>query len=223
MKGTYMNKKVHITAVLDRSGSMGSIRDDIIGGFNLFLKDQQRDGENTTLTLVLFDTEDAYEVIHSFKAIKHVPPLNQKTYRPRSGTPLLDAMGRTITNLGNWLSSQSESDRPERIIVVFVTDGQENSSHEYNRAEVVRLMELRKKESNWQFVFLSADLDAINEAGDLGVAHASSMSYDRDTEGVMNAFRSVSESSRVFRMYQKNHISFSANDRAKQKSESQRS
>jgi len=151
-----------------------------------------------------------------------VPELNEETYRPRGGTPLLDAMGRTIDNLGNWISQQKKENTPEKIIVVFITDGMENSSVEFGRKEVVRLIKLREEESDWQFVFLSADLDAIDEAGMLGVQRGKRMAFDKNREGVMQAFKSASASTLDYRRSRSTKFGFKDSDRAKQKAERKR-
>lgn len=212
--------RTHITIVLDRSGSMESIRDDIIGGFNIFLKKQQDMGA-ATLTLVQFDTEDSYEVIHSFKAIASIPRLDAATYVPRGGTPLLDAMGRTITNLDGWLNSQGEADRPEQIVVVFITDGQENSSREYHLEQVRKMIDGKKK-AGWQFVFLSADLDAVHESAAMGVCHRQSMSFDKNQMGTRAVFSSLSDKICSYRSMEAKEVVFSPEDRAAQESESKR-
>ena len=135
----------HIAVILDRTGSMESIRDDTIGGFNTFLKKQKAEPGTATLTLVQFDTQDPYEVIHQFKPIGEVPELNRETYVPRASTPLLDALGRGVNDLEKNLSEIKEEERPSKVIVIIVTDGQENSSREF-RKEQIEAMRVRPQD-----------------------------------------------------------------------------
>src|SRR2546426_1391588 len=147
----------HISVILDRSGSMERIRDDTIGGFNGFLKDQKSQPGTATLTLVQFDTQDPYEVIHSFKPIDHIPELTRGTYVPRASTPLLDALGRGINDLEKSVADLKEDERPSRVMVVVLTDGQENSSQEFGKQQVETMIKAKTETHAWQFVFLSAD------------------------------------------------------------------
>jgi len=118
----------HISIILDRTGSMETIRDDTIGGFNTFLNDQKKQPGIATMTLVQFDTVDPYEIIHKFKPIQEVPELTHETYIPRASTPLLDAMGRGINDIEKSLAELSEEERPSKVVVVVITDGMENAS-----------------------------------------------------------------------------------------------
>jgi len=124
----------HMSVILDRTGSMESIRDDVIGGFNAFLHDQQQQEGKATLTLVQFDTQDPYEVVHHWKDIKAVPDLDRNTYVPRASTPLYDTIGRGIIDLEASIAKLPESDRPSQVMMVIITDGQENSSREFTKA-----------------------------------------------------------------------------------------
>ena len=153
----------HITVILDRSGSMESIRDATIAGFNAFLEAQRSVPGKATLSLVQFDSQDAYEVVHRFRSIQEVPDLTRDTFVPRDGTPLLDALGRGINDLEQRLSALADVDRPARAIIAIITDGAENASREFTKAMIVDRIAAKRKDG-WQFVFLSADLEAINEA-----------------------------------------------------------
>jgi hypothetical protein len=131
----------HIAVILDRTGSMAVIRDDTIGGFNTFLQQQKAEPGSATLTLVQFDSQDPYEVIHRFKPIAEVPELTRETYVPRASTPLLDAMGRGIIDLEKSLSELSEADRPAKVVMVVVTDGQENASREFRKEQIEKMID----------------------------------------------------------------------------------
>jgi Mg-chelatase subunit ChlD len=159
----------HIAVLLDRSGSMGDIKDDAIGGFNCFLKEQKAAGANATLTLVQFDTEST-DVVHESMPILEVPDLNHQTFQPRGGTPLLDALGQTIDSTGRALAAIPEANRPNKVVFVVITDGQENSSHQHTKASVKEKIDHQSDQYNWQFVFLGANQNAFDEAGAVGIA-----------------------------------------------------
>jgi hypothetical protein len=213
----------HISVILDRTGSMQSIRDDTIGGFNAFLKEQQSQPGVATLTLVQFDTQDPYEVIHRFKPISEVPELTHNTYVPRASTPLLDAIGRGINDLEKCLADMEESQKPAKVVLAIITDGQENSSREFRKDQIVKMIQQKQEENRWQLVFLSADMASIDDAGEYGIRAASSMSHDRSAAGVASAWRSMSGSLSGYRR-SKHHqdMEFTEDDRAKQQSERER-
>ena len=149
--------------ILDRSGSMETCRDDTIGGFNAFLREQQAGGG--TLTLVLFDHE--YQVVYGNKPITDCPPLTAQTFVPRGSTALLDAIGRAI-------KAVPAGTQPT---VVILTDGQENASQQYTKAHIKDLIE-EKTKAGWTFVYLGANQDAFAEAGTLGIRSECTVNYD---------------------------------------------
>jgi Mg-chelatase subunit ChlD len=166
----------HIAVLLDRSGSMGDIKDDAIGGFNCFLKEQQAAGANATLTLVQFDTEST-DVVHESMPILEVPDLNDQTFQPRGGTPLLDALGQTIDSTGRALAAIPEANRPNKVVFVVITDGQENSSRQHTKASVKEKIDHQSDQYNWQFVFLGANQNAFDEAGAVGIAMGNAANF----------------------------------------------
>ena len=171
-----MKDATHIAVLLDRSGSMGDIKDDAIGGFNCFLKEQKAAGANATLTLVQFDTEST-DVVHESMPILEVPDLNHQTFQPRGGTPLLDALGQTIDSTGRALAAIPEAHRPNKVVFVVITDGQENSSHQHTKASVKERIDRQSRQYNWQFVFLGANQDAFDEAGAVGIAMGNAANF----------------------------------------------
>ena len=171
-----MKDATHIAVLLDRSGSMGDIKDDAIGGFNCFLKEQKAAGANATLTLVQFDTEST-DVVHESMPILEVPDLNHQTFQPRGGTPLLDALGQTIDSTGRALAAIPEANRPNKVVFVVITDGQENSSHQHTKASVKERIDRQSSQYNWQFVFLGANQDAFDEAGAVGIAMGNAANF----------------------------------------------
>lgn len=161
--------------ILDRSGSMEVCRDDTIGGFNAFLREQQAEGG--TLTLVLFDHE--YQVVYENKPITECPPLTEQTFVPRGATALLDAIGRAI----------KECRAQTTPTVVILTDGYENASRDYTKAHIKDLITERQNKG-WTFVYLGANQDAFAEAGSIGIAPATTCNYD--VRRTPEAFRALS-------------------------------
>lgn len=203
----------HITVILDRTGSMESIRDDTIGGFNTFLVKQKAEPGAATLTLVQFDSQDPYEVIHRFKPIEDIPQLSRETYVPRASTPLLDALGHGINDLEKALYDIKEEDRPVKVVFVVVTDGQENSSREFRKDQIEKMIKEKTDKLDWQFIFLSADLAAIADAMSFGIHADKALLFGKNSKGVVGAFESLSERTSDFRSARKNKIGFEQNDR----------
>lgn len=156
-----------IVVVMDKSGSMASIRDDAMGAFNAFLEDQKKLPGEARFTLTLFDT--GYKLAHTRKDIKDVPKLSTSTYVPGGFTALLDAVGRTIDEVGKRLADTPEDERPERVVMAIITDGQENSSREYNCKTVTDKIKHQEENYQWEVVFLAAGKEAMTEARNIGI------------------------------------------------------
>jgi hypothetical protein len=212
----------HISVILDRTGSMESIRDDTIGGFNAFLNAQKAEPGSATLTLVQFDSQDPYEIVHQFKPLADVPELTRQTFVPRANTPLLDAIGRGINDLEKNLADMAEDDKPSHVVMVIITDGQENASREFRKDQIEKMIKEKQEKSAWQFVFLSADLAAIGDALASGMRAASVLAHDKDKHGTSAAWASLSRSISDYRSGNKEDVSFTDEDRAKQKIEKKR-
>ena len=198
----------HISIILDRTGSMESIRDDTIGGFNAFLKEQKSQPGKATLTLVQFDTQDPYEVVHHFKPIQDIPEITHETYVPRASTPLLDAIGRGINDIEQSLLKIKDGDNPSKIIFVIITDGRENSSKEFHKEQVLKMVQEKTENENWQFVFLGADLDSINDAISFGINKEAALLFDKSGEGILDGWTSLSENITGYRSKRKKKIGF---------------
>lgn len=176
--------------LLDRSGSMASLRNDVIGGVNNFIEAQRKVPGEADFTLVQFD--DKYEVNYENKKLNDVSKLTGDTFVPRGMTALLDAFGKTINNLGEKLSKLNESDRPERVIFVIYTDGQENSSIEFTYAKISEMVKHQREKYNWQFLFLGSNLDAFAEANKLGILRNHTMTYSASPIGTQDAYTASS-------------------------------
>lgn len=205
-----------ITLVLDRSGSMEAVRSDTIGGFNAFLKDQQNAGVGTaTITLVQFD--DIYEPVYRAIALTDAPPLTTKTFVPRGSTALLDAVGQAITETGARLAALPEAERPDKVIFVILTDGQENASHKCTMPQISDMIRHQRDTYNWEFVFLGANQDAIATAAQIGVNAEAALTYAHDGKGVLDAMETVSENVRAMRSKAQPGFAIKDSDRAKQR------
>lgn len=187
-----------IACILDRSGSMGAIRSDAIGGFNTFLAEQRKLPGTADLTLVLFD--DEYEVPIKKMDLKDVEPLNEATYVPRGSTALLDAIGRTINDVDSRIMKDKEEDRPEKVIVAILTDGMENASKEFTKDQIKGLIEKQQNEKGWDFIFLAANQDAFHEAGQIGIHIHLTSNFRADKEGTRDAFTTMNKMISTSRM-----------------------
>lgn len=179
----------HITIILDRSGSMDSVKADTEGGLKAFLAEQATNPGETFVSLYQFD--DRYEPVYEFTALADVPDYR---LNPRGMTALLDAIGKTLTTMRAQFDAMPESDVPGHISVVILTDGEENASREWrSRRQIRHLIEDLQKEG-WTFVFLGADQDAFAAAGGIGISADRTLSYSshRTTETMTRAGRLVS-------------------------------
>lgn len=171
-----------VAVLLDRSGSMESIRTDTEGGFNAFIADQRKEPGEATVTLAQFDTH--YDVVYQDRPIADVPPLE---LQPRGATALYDALGKLITDVGAELAARPEDDRPGHVIVVVMTDGMENSSVEWTHDAISAAIARQEKEYSWYFVFLGANMDAVAVAAKMGFDQSRSMTYGANDQGVASA------------------------------------
>ena len=171
-----MKDATHIAVLLDRSGSMSSVKDETISGYNAFIREQKAAGDNASLSLVQFDSQ-GIDTLQEFTPINAVPDLNSDTFQPRGMTPLLDALGKTIESTGKSLEAIPESNRPDKIVFVVITDGQENASHKFSKSRIREMIERQSNTYNWQFVYLGANQDAFAEAGQVGFQAANVADY----------------------------------------------
>jgi hypothetical protein len=179
-----------IIFLLDRSGSMAGLESDTIGGFNGFIEKQREMEGDTLVTAVLFD--DQYEILwNGVEAEK--AKLTKKNYYVRGMTALLDAVGKTILDVGYRLAKTNEEDRPGKVIFVITTDGMENASQEFTYEKVKELIKHQQEKYNWEFIFLGANIDASEEADSLGIDAANAYSFEASEKGVEVMYNMVSE------------------------------
>lgn len=184
-----------ISIILDRSGSMAIIQNDIIGGFNKFIKEQQENKSQCTISLFQFD--NIYEVVFSNVDLQKCELLDEKTFKPRGTTSLLDAIGKTVNDLGIKYSKMKEEERPEKILVVIITDGQENTSKEFTQEKIKEMIDHQRNVYNWEFLYLGANQDSFMVANSYGIKY--SMDYNPDVIGVANLYARTSENVSSFR------------------------
>lgn len=175
-----------IAVVMDRSGSMSSVQAATIEGFNEFLKAQKETPGECVMYYTHFDNE--YEIVHKYVPISEMPELTTDTYRPRGNTALMDAIGRTIVQVGEDLAARPEAERPSQVIFVIQTDGHENASLEYNKDKVSLMIKEQRDNWNWDFVFLGASEAAMEEAQGIGIAYAQTLNYSQNPAGTQAAF-----------------------------------
>lgn len=185
-----MNNSCEIALILDRSGSMESIKTDTIGGFNKFLDSQKRVDGKCRISLYQFD--DRYDVVYENKDIQDAPLLDDKTFVPRGWTALLDAIGRTVNDLGSRLNKLPEKERPQKVMVVIMTDGAENTSKEFSREKIFEMIKHQTDKYSWNFIFLGANQDAIATAQSYGIGANSTLTYAASSVGTKSAFNSLS-------------------------------
>jgi len=183
----------HIVVLLDRSGSMASIATDVIGGFNTYLQEQRSNGTDARMSIVLFDSQDPQETIVWGAPISETHPLTERTFVPRASTPLLDATGLTIgRTMVEQQSRAATGLATEDIIFVTITDGMENCSREFTLEKVRKLIADRTTDG-WQFVYLSAGLDAYGDAHQFGYEDGASQAWRSDGDNSRRMFDSLSK------------------------------
>ncbi|MSR92664.1 vWA domain-containing protein [Inconstantimicrobium porci] len=170
-----------IVFILDRSGSMSGLESDTIGGFNSMIAKQQKEEGEAIVSTVLFDDET--DVIHDRVAIGEVKKLTEEDYYVRGCTALLDAVGGAIHHIGNVHKYAREEDRPAKTLFVITTDGLENASRHYSFKDVKKLIKRQQEKYNWEFLFLGANIDAIEVAGNMGISRDRAANYNCDEVG----------------------------------------
>ena len=180
-----------IVYILDRSGSMGGLESDTIGGFNSMMEKQKKTGEKAVVSTVLFD--DECEVIHDRVPIEKIEKMTDKQYYVRGCTALLDAVGGAIHHIGNVHKYARSEDVPEHTVFVIMTDGMENASRYYGEKKVREMIERQKTRYGWEFLFLAANLDAVETAGHYGIDADRAVNYHADETGTQLNYKAVGE------------------------------
>ena len=183
--------------ILDKSGSMAGLERDTIGGFNAMLDKQKAQAGECRITTVLFDHR--YELLHDRTDIRAVRPITAREYRVGGSTALLDALGKTIHKIATAQKNTSEPFRAKRVMFVIITDGEENASREYAAKEVKEAIRRQKSRYGWEFIFLGANIDAVETAGRFGIDAGRAANDVPDSQGTALNFRAMSETVSAFR------------------------
>ena len=170
---------------------MSGLESDTIGGFNSMIEKQRNLGIKANVTTVLFDTN--FNVIHDRTDLKKVEKLTSKQYVAGGNTALLDAVGDTISRIQ---TVDGIDDADNRVLFVIITDGMENSSREYSKAQIKKMITQKQNEKGWEFIFLGANIDAASEAGSLGIKGTNAVKYKNSSDGVQRNFEAISEFSK---------------------------
>ncbi len=183
MKNKTRNNEMDVVFLLDRSGSMGGIEKDTIGGYNSYI-DSQR-GKNVKVTTILFD--DKYEVLHNREDVDNIKKLTNKEYYVRGCTALLDAIGKTIREM--------EDKNPNKVIFIITTDGYENASTKYNKSQIKELISVHK---DWKFMYIGADIDSYSEGRSLGIKDEFIANYKKTDRGISKLYNALTTASKLF-------------------------
>ena len=178
-----------LVMILDRSGSMGGLESDTIGGFNGMIEKQKKEEGECFVSVVLFD--DVSEVIYDRVDLRKIEPMTSRQYYVRGCTALLDAVGGAVHHIETVHRYAREEDVPEKTIFIITTDGLENASRRYTYDKVRRMIERKKEADHWEFIFLGANIDAVKEAGRFGIAPSRAVNYECDSVGTQTNFASL--------------------------------
>jgi len=186
-------RSILINFVLDKSGSMESIREATISGFNEFLGDQQREGGDARMTLTLFDTR--FETVVTAAPVKHVAPLDRATYVPGGMTALYDAIAHTMSSTNAYVAAH----RPDQVLFVIMTDGQENSSREFDQHTIFDMINERRENAGYEFIYLGANQDAYAASQSIGIAPDRAMNWEATPEQASATMLRMSHNVRAYR------------------------
>lgn len=193
-----MEKYVKIINIIDKSGSMKSMLDAAINGFNSFLEDQKSVEGKALVSTIMFNT--SYEVLYENMDIQNCIYFNKDNYKPMNGTSLYDAICITVSNEIDKLGGMSIEERPEKTLCIILTDGEENSSKKYGQEDVKRMITEMREDFKWEFIFLAANEQASTSAVAMGISKGNSYAFTNSSVGLEDAYRGISTSSKVYRM-----------------------
>ncbi|CAG7581200.1 MAG: gp207 [uncultured marine phage] len=189
------NLSTEIICIIDKSGSMNSIKSDAIGGFNSFLNEQKELEDDTKITVSLFDSN--YKPLYNSLPLTEAEELNEQNYVPSSMTALYDAVGLSIDEAKERYSNDPSS-KPDRVLVVILTDGEENRSREYDQKRVFEMIE-EQKNDDWEFIFLAANQDAMKAARAMNISAGNSMDFAPTGQGTEAVYTAMSASVKSYR------------------------
>lgn len=185
------NNITELVFILDRSGSMAGLESDTIGGFNAMIEKQRKQDGKCYVSTVLFD--NVSEVLHDRLDLCEVPKMTDKDYTVRGSTALIDAIGCAVHHIGNIHKYARPEDVPEHTMFVITTDGMENASHIYSSDRVKEMIKQMKKKYDWEFLFIGANIDAVETAGRFGIGADRAVNYKSDRRGTAVLYETVSQ------------------------------
>ena len=185
------NNVTELVFILDRSGSMAGLEDDTVGGFNSMIEKQKEQDGECYVSTVLFDNES--EVLHDRIRLSDVPKMTRGDYTVRGCTALLDAIGGAIHHIANIHKYARKEDVPQHTVFVITTDGQENASRRYTSEQIKKMIRCKKEEFDWEFLFIGANIDAVQTAESYGIERNRAVNYNADGEGTRVLYRSVAK------------------------------
>ena len=190
-KNTVQNDLTEIVFILDRSGSMAGYEEDTVGGFNAAMAEQRGKEGKVLVSTLLFDNET--EVLHDRLPLEQIPTMTRRDYRVGGCTALLDAIGGAIHHIGNIHKYARPEDVPGSTLFLITTDGQENASHRYDSATVKKMIERQREKYGWEFIFLAANIDAVETAKSMGIREDRTGSFEQTPEGVRANYERMCE------------------------------
>ena len=188
---------VQIICILDRSGSMQRLTNDVIGGYNSFLDKQKKESGTAEVTTVLFD--DKYEKIVDAVDIQKAEDLTSALYYARGNTALMDAVGKTITETLGQMEKNKICPAKRRVLIMIMTDGLENASTEYDKARVKSLIDATTKNYQWNYIFIGANIDSAAEANSIGIGSSHAANISSDSKGIQESFNRMDEAAKEVR------------------------
>lgn len=191
MEKTNKNNTTELVFILDRSGSMAGLESDTIGGFNSMIKKQKNQDGKCYVSTVLFD--DRIEVVHDRVELSSIKEMTGNDYYVRGCTALIDAIGLSIRHIANIHKYARPEDVPENTLFVITTDGMENASHQFSSDEVKRMIEKEKAKYGWEFIFIGANIDAVETAKQFGINSDRAVNYHADSKGTKVLYEAVSD------------------------------
>lgn len=183
------NNITEVVFILDRSGSMAGMEEDTIGGFNTMIKNQKAKDGKVYVSTVLFDNE--CEVLHDRVEIQNVKPMTRENYEVGGYTALFDAIGDAIHHIGNIHKYARSEDVPQNTIFIITTDGMENASRRYSSSEIKHIIKRQTEKFGWEFLFLAANIDAVETAEHIGIRHDRAANYKQSSEGTQHLYETV--------------------------------
>ena len=184
-----LNNTTELVFILDRSGSMSGLEGDTIGGFNSMIAKQKKQEGKAYVSTILFNQES--EVVHDRIALEEVPAMTEETYTVGGCTALLDAIGDAVHHVRNIHKYARKEDIPAQTLFVITTDGMENASRRYSADKIREMIEERKKSDGWEFLFLGANIDAVQTARHIGIQEDRSVTYHSDSTGTATNYETL--------------------------------